>query len=498
MAILEEEVWVNLTSRNIKYYENKGYEIPRYKNKDGRFAVKVGTKLLVKVENLSEGSNERVTKICDDCGKQMPNHLYAKILNCRKESDGKDRCYSCIRKKLEKNKKLNMEYEESLEYYAKINNLDFLLKEYSEKNNFKPSNIKRSSNEICWWKCIKCTGEFDMSLNSRTSGQNCPYCSGKRTLIGYNDLFTTHLHVAELLVNKERGYELTAGSGKRELFKCTNCGYEKTKTIQKVVDRGFSCPKCSDGISYGEKFMFNMLEQVTDFEIHKIFEWSNNKIYDFYLRSIDCIIETHGRQHYSYTGFFKSLEEEKKNDQLKEHLALMNGINHYIIIDCSESVMSYIKRSILSSKLDLLLDLSKIDWLECHKYATSSLVKIASDYWESGIKSTIEIGKIIGINNNNVRGYLKQGAELGWCDYDAKEVMKQIGKSNGGLNKVEIVQLTKDNELINIWKSGREASNKLDLNPSAITNALKGKSKTCGGFKWMYLEVYEHQLVKTK
>jgi len=167
-----------------------------------------------------------------------------------------------------------------------------------------------------------------------------------------NCLAYTHPEIAKLVLNKELSYQLTHGSGKKVDFVC-GCGkIIKDKTVHTVVRRGLSCPECSDGISYPEKFMFNLLDQLDiDFESQKIFNWSENKRYDFYIPKYDCIIETHGLQHYKHTGFDRTLEEEQRNDDLKEKLAKENGIENYIVIDCRKSEMEWIKNKVLDSKL---------------------------------------------------------------------------------------------------------------------------------------------------
>lgn len=141
MAILEKEILVKVGTVNTKYYEKLGYEIPRYKNEVGKLVVKKGTKILVKVEDLSEGSNVKVTKICDECGKVINNQGYDHIIKSRKNSDGKDRCNICGRKQASITRKSNTPYKKSLEYYAKNNKKEYLLDEFSNKNNKKPHEI---------------------------------------------------------------------------------------------------------------------------------------------------------------------------------------------------------------------------------------------------------------------------------------------------------------------------------------------------------------------
>lgn len=68
--ILSKEVEVTLCSKNIKYYENLGYLIPRYKDDEYRLKVKANTKIKVKVEDLQKRSQIKVLCKCDKCGKE--------------------------------------------------------------------------------------------------------------------------------------------------------------------------------------------------------------------------------------------------------------------------------------------------------------------------------------------------------------------------------------------------------------------------------------------
>ena len=83
MGLISKEVEVNLNSMNIKYYEDLGYEIPRYKDKWGKLVVKRGTKIVVKVKDLQKGSNIKVKVKCDCCGKEyeMIYQIYLKYVH---------------------------------------------------------------------------------------------------------------------------------------------------------------------------------------------------------------------------------------------------------------------------------------------------------------------------------------------------------------------------------------------------------------------------------
>lgn len=475
--ILEKEISVCLTNRNISHYENKGYEIPRYIDKQGRLKAVVNHKISVKIEDLPKNSEVILTKICDICGKHIHDQKYGVILRNRNKENGKDRCFDCSRIGY---RIKDIPYEKSFEFFAKNNGIEYLLEEFSSKNNKQASEISYGTNDKYLWNCPNCKGEFSVSVASRTNLTGCPYCCtpSRKILIGFNDLWTTHPEVAMLLTNKSKGYELSVGSNKKEEFKCNNCGFIGKKLITNVVKRGFQCPKCSDGFSYPEKLLFNVFEQLEDlkFNTQKSFEWSNNKRYDFYISSLNCIIETHGEQHYRHTGRGRSLKEEQENDKTKKELALNNGIDNYIIIDCRKSNLPFIRNNIIKSKLSSFLDLYNINWSIANEFAsTSYLLKTICGLWNTKEMTKSQIGIKLKINRNTVVNYIKQGAELGWCNYENNEAKPKA-----------VVQLTMHDEFVREFTSTSEASRCLNIQQPSISRVCNGKMKSTGGFKWLF------------
>lgn len=504
MAILEKEVWVGLNHMNISYYEGMSYVIPRRKDKNGRMTIPRGTKILVKIEDLQESSNVHLTKICDEdsCGKYIINQPFHIILKARKNGDGKDRCNKCASKKGGITQKDNVKYDRSLEYWAKNNSREYLLDEFSRSNQKKPNLISQSTSDQYLWNCPKCKSQYPMSVANRTSksATNCPYCAGHR-VNNTNCIQSTHCETALLLKDERLRHTITAGSNRNEIFKCDNCGFEEGKIVCNVVKQGFRCSKCSDGISFGEKIMFNVIEQLGDsFVFQKMFDWSNRKKYDFYIPSHNLIVEVHGKQHYNEEGFGnlggRSLTEEKNNDDYKMKLAFSNAILNYIVIDCRESKFDYIKTSIINSNLSSFYNLDHIDWLKTFEHASKTLVKTACDLWNSGIENTREIGQLLKISGKTVRQYLKQGKEIGWCNYDVKDVVRKNNGTNGKKSAKQVIQLTKTNDYIKTWESITEVESTLGINASSISAVCKGKRKTAGRYQWMYKEDYDKQFYK--
>lgn len=93
MSIVSSEVEINLHNRNIRYYENLGYEIPRYYDKlNHKESVKRGTKIMVNVKDLSHGSQIKIKVQCDYCGKIFDVVYHDYLLN---NHDGKTYCNHC-------------------------------------------------------------------------------------------------------------------------------------------------------------------------------------------------------------------------------------------------------------------------------------------------------------------------------------------------------------------------------------------------------------------
>lgn len=228
------------------------------------------------------------------------------------------------------------------------------------------------------------------------------------------------------LVNKE-DENLCVSSNKTIECVCPICHTRKKMLLNTLSKYGLRCQKCKDGISYPEKFLLSLLNQLniqyTYQATQKVFNWCKRYSYDFYIPDLKLIIETHGMQHYN--GAFVSLggrtaTEEQKNDENKKNLAMQNGIEKYVIIDCRKSNMIFIKNSILESKLlDYLdCDASEIDWLKCNIEATSNFVFEVCRYYNETDKNITNISHNFKISDTTIRKYLLIGTEIGLCNYD--------------------------------------------------------------------------------
>ena len=108
-----------------------------------------------------------------------------------------------------------------------------------------PKQISFGSSKKVWWLCEK-GHEWQAKVNHRYNGSGCPYCSGNKVLVGYNDIETTHPELAkEWHYNNElTPQNFSSGSNKKVWWICSKCGYEWSAIIYNR-SKGIGCPKCA-------------------------------------------------------------------------------------------------------------------------------------------------------------------------------------------------------------------------------------------------------------
>ena len=154
--------------------------------------------------------------------------------------------------------------------------------------------------------------------------------------------------------------------------------------------------------------------------------------------------------------------------------------------------LNFIKNNILKSELSNIFDLSNIDWLKCEEFALKNIVKEVCDYWNNTGTTSRDIGKIFKKSRTVINAYLKKGAKLGWCSYDAKEEMKRGASIRKDKNK-KIVEVLKDKESLGIFSSIVELEKQSEelfgvkLIGSKISQVATGKSKSYKGFVFKYI-----------
>lgn len=139
------------------------------------------------------------------------------------------------------------------------------LKEY---NAISPDEIAKKSNKICWWKCNHGYDHpYQRSVyNQVLAGGECPYCSNKRVLPGFNDLqssFPELMGEWDYERNDIKPYEILAHSSHKVHWKCSE-GHTwiATPSQRTAKERINVCPEC-------QKLRTSFTEQCVIFYVKK-------------------------------------------------------------------------------------------------------------------------------------------------------------------------------------------------------------------------------------
>jgi hypothetical protein len=114
------------------------------------------------------------------------------------------------------------------------------------------SNIKRN------WLC-PLGHPYSSSPGERTRGKGCNICAGKKILIGFNDLATTHPKIAKEACGWDPT-EVFGGTHSRKSFKCSE-GHTYKAIVKDRTVKGSGCPVCSKhGFNPGKSGYLYFLE----------------------------------------------------------------------------------------------------------------------------------------------------------------------------------------------------------------------------------------------
>lgn len=121
-----------------------------------------------------------------------------------------------------------------------------------EKNNdlcLDPYMLTQGCHTIAWWKCTQ-GHSYESQIRNRVSGYGCPYCAGKKVMIGYNDLETFYPEVAKDWNYDKNGIltptTITYASNKKVWWRCSTCSGEYEASVVNRTKRGSACPYCAN------------------------------------------------------------------------------------------------------------------------------------------------------------------------------------------------------------------------------------------------------------
>ena len=259
-------------------------------------------------DKLTCGSNKSAWWKCNKCGFEWKTRI-----SHRNKGTG---CKKCLHEKLS-----TPTNEKSL-----MNLYPSLCAEWNyNKNLMLPSSIYPNSNKNYWWICPKGHEWKDSPSHRVLRNSGCPYCSGRRVLLGFNDLQTTHPNLMkewDWEENNENNISpdtLSQGSHKQANWICSR-GHKWQAAIYSRTTTNRNCPYCNKELrsSYPEKIIAFYISQIfSDATENYKNNFLKNREIDIYIPSIKLGIEYDGTKWHQNT----------KNDLVKDKICEEAGIN---------------------------------------------------------------------------------------------------------------------------------------------------------------------------
>ena len=235
--------------------------------------------------------------------------------------------------------------------------------ERNDHDGFYPNKMTHQSNKKVWWKCSQ-GHEWQAAINNRTQGRNCPYCSGKRVLKGYNDLQTVNPAIAKEWDYKRNGdlkpENFTSKSNIKVWWMC-NKGHEWQTTIAHRHE-GTGCPICKSErhTSFPEFALAYYLKKYGLSVIHSYNDMGYEL--DIYIPSIKTAIE--------YDGYYwhknKTEQDLEKNSKcqrdgielyrLREGLLPLNSSSIDYIVQKNQEDLAIVLEKVLSQIIGTIVE----------------------------------------------------------------------------------------------------------------------------------------------
>ena len=177
---------------------------------------------------VSIGSHQKYYWKCKKCGKS-----YCSVVKSRAQGTG---CPYCSGKTLARGTN-----DLEIRYPAIALSWDY------EKNGISPSDVYGGGQTKYFWKCEK-GHSYLCSISNRIKGRGCPYCAGKKVLLGYNDFLTVRPQDVldwDYSLNDCLPSEVHYNSQSKIIhWVCHKCGYKWQSTISAKCQ----CKNCKDKI----------------------------------------------------------------------------------------------------------------------------------------------------------------------------------------------------------------------------------------------------------
>lgn len=121
----------------------------------------------------------------------------------------------------------------------------------TENGDLTPFDVTRGSKRKVWWLGSACGHTWQATILSRSvNKQNCSVCAGQTILVGFNDLWTTALSIAQEWHPTRNGsltpFDVTRGSRKKVWWLGRTCGHEWDAVVKNRTGRAAGCPVCDN------------------------------------------------------------------------------------------------------------------------------------------------------------------------------------------------------------------------------------------------------------
>lgn len=303
-------------------------------------------------------------------------------------------------------------------------------------------------------ECLKDGYLFDRMEYELNKCIGCPVCSNNIIVKGINDVATTDPDLLQFFVNKEDARKYSRGSDVFVEVRCPYCGHCKSMWMPDLSKYGYvTCDKCSDGISYPNKFaheLFSQLEnQYSEYILEYSPDWAGLYRYDNYIKLPDgreIIVEMDGGYHY-----VKSKSNVRINDAEKDVLCKEHDIE-IIRVNCNyvktHERYSHVKNNIIKELFDYF-DLSDVDWDKCNDAGLSNYLFQVIEYYNNNPKLGLsDIANHFGICMGTMYSYLYIGEDLGLCTYVRAD-------HNRTKNSKPVAMYELNGDLIGVFKSAK-------------------------------------------
>lgn len=317
------------------------------------------------------------------------------------------------------------------------------------------------------------------------SGSGCPVCAGNTVVEGINDIATTDKWMVQYFKNPDDAKKYAHKSNFPVLMQCPQCGAERRMLVSDLYVRGFSCPACSDGISYPNKFAHELFRQLSDQYDQYCFEyspiWAKPYKYDNYIKMLDgreIIVEMDGAFHFK--------DDYENNDDIKDRLASERNIK-VVRINCDYPDVAcrynYVKNNVVSD-LSPYFKLSNIDWDECNLAAVNSKALKAIELYNQDV-GIADCAAELSVHRSTIRSYLKLGDKLNLCRYEPD--LLPNGEHERLNGHKPIAMMDKYGNILEVFPSVAHLYHELGYDKKTVQGVCIGQKKSYRGYLFKYI-----------